>query len=72
MTLDITLIAFAVATLIFAGSLYMDRRPREIGQVSLIPFKAITFLALIVMIVLLAHLISLWTGATLPGRRSKF
>ena len=72
MSLELTLIALTVTAAIFGGSLYMDRRPREIGKVSLIPFRAISFLALIFIVILAAHLISVWSGAPLPGRSLRF
>lgn len=63
-TTAILIAAFAV----FAGAIFMSRRPVEPGQVSMIPYGGIQFLAIAVVLVTAAHLISLLTGEPLIGR----
>jgi hypothetical protein len=72
MSIEVTLIVLAVTVFLLVGSIYMDRRPRELGQVDLIPYKGVTLVTTIILVVLLAHLIALWTGTPITGRLSKF
>lgn len=65
-----TLVAMAVAAAVFALALFLHRRPRELGEVTLLPYGGIQFVALVVMVLMAAHLISLLSGAPLIGRFS--
>ena len=64
LTIGIIVIAFAV----FAGALYISRKPVEPGEVSMIPYGGIQFLAIVVVLVALAHLISLVSGEPFTSR----
>ena len=64
LTLTILIAAFAV----FAGAIFISRKPVEPGQVRMIPYGGIQFLAIAVVLVTVAHLISLFTGTPLVGR----
>jgi hypothetical protein len=63
-TLAILLAALAVAAL----ANYRERRPREIGKVPLISYSAIQMVAVVVALLMLAHLLSLITGQPLKSR----
>ena len=63
-TLCILLAALAVAGL----ANYRERRPREVGKVPLISYSAIQMVALVVAILMLAHVASLLMGAPLKSR----
>jgi hypothetical protein len=68
-SLTVTLAVLVVALLIFGAATIVNRRPRIPGEVRLIPLGAVQFLALLVAILMVAHLISLLTGVELTGRR---
>jgi hypothetical protein len=63
-TLAILLAALAVAGL----ANYRERRPREIGQVPLISYSAIQMVAVVVALLMVAHLLSLVLGHPLKSR----
>jgi hypothetical protein len=63
-TLAILLAALAVAAL----ANYRERRPREIGKVPLISYSAIQMVAVVVALLMLAHLLSLIMGQPLKSR----
>jgi hypothetical protein len=67
MSLTVTLIILALATAIFAWSVWRVRREVP-GEPSLIPHGAIQFLCAIALILMAAHLVSLLTGQPLTGR----
>jgi hypothetical protein len=48
-----------------------ERRPRALGRPPLVPHSAIQVVAVLVIIVMLAHLVSLLTGQPLKGRLSR-
>jgi hypothetical protein len=68
MTLPVTLSVMAAAALAFALSTWRARRPAEPGRPRLIPMGAIQFVSLLVVILMLAHLVSLLTGQPLTSR----
>jgi hypothetical protein len=68
MSLTVTLFALAIASAVFAFSLWMDRREYEPGALRY-PAKVFLFLSLLVVIALLAHVIGLLTGQPLKPRR---
>ncbi|NQV81440.1 MAG: hypothetical protein HQ495_12870 [Alphaproteobacteria bacterium] len=70
MGLTTTLIVLVVSVAAFAGALYRHRRPRELGDVTMLPYGGIQFAALVVAVVMVAHLVSLLSGAPLIGRFS--
>jgi uncharacterized iron-regulated membrane protein len=63
-TLTILLLALAVAG--FAN--WRERRPRALGRPPLISYTALQMVALVVVILMLAHLVSLLSGQPLTGR----
>ncbi len=68
MTEEISLIAFASAFVLLLLAVWQSHRARPPGQLPLIPWTGVQFVALTVCVLLLAHLVSLWTGKPLVGR----
>jgi len=63
-TLAILLAALAVAVL----ANYRERRPGAVGKVPLVSYSAIQMVAVVVAILMLAHLVSLLMGHPLKSR----
>jgi hypothetical protein len=63
-TLAVLLAALAIAAL----ANWRERRPRDLGRPPLVPYTAIQMIAVLVIILMLAHVVSLLTGQTLKGR----
>jgi hypothetical protein len=62
-------VAMLVAGLLVAACcLWHQHRPRELGEVSIFPANLLLGLALVLVIIALAHLVTLWTGRA-PGRQ---
>jgi hypothetical protein len=71
MSLALT-VAILLAALLVAGlANWRERRPHDLGRPPLVPYTAIQALAVLVIIVMLAHLVSLLTGHPLQGRSSR-
>lgn len=72
MDLTTTLASIAVAGAIFAWANWRQRKERDNipGEVSLIPFTLIQMSAVVAVVVLAGHLISLATGVPFQGRMS--
>ena len=70
MGISTTLFLLAAAAAVFVVALYQHRRPRELGYVSLLPYGGIQFAALVLAVLMVAHLISLLSGTPLIGRFS--
>jgi uncharacterized iron-regulated membrane protein len=68
MSLEVTLIVLAAGAALTGFCLWHQRRPRELGQVSLFPANMVMGIGLVVVIVALAHLVTLLTGHPLTGR----
>ena len=68
MSLAWTSSLLVVSTVLAAYCLWHQRRPRELGEVTLFPATLLLGVALILIVVSLAHLITLLTGISLPGR----
>ncbi|MEM1401255.1 MAG: hypothetical protein AAGF58_15315 [Pseudomonadota bacterium] len=68
----VTLSILGVALVIFLVANIISRRPPPLGEVRLIPYGAVQFVALVVVFLMLAHLITLFTGKPFEGRRSLF
>jgi uncharacterized iron-regulated membrane protein len=67
-SLELT-ISILIAALLIAGlANWRERRPRPLGKPPLVPYTAIQILAVLVIILMLAHLVSLLTGHPLKGR----
>ncbi|WP_395682698.1 hypothetical protein [Inquilinus sp.] len=70
MQLDLTdtSIILAVALAVVAAMLVMDRRKPPPGEVRLFPVIPVMMVAALVVILMLAHLVSLVTGHPFQGR----
>jgi hypothetical protein len=65
--LETTLAILLGAALVFATALWRQRRDQP-GNPALIPWGGVQYLALIVAILMAAHLVTLLTGTPLVGR----
>ena len=68
MTLPVTIALLIASLAIAAFSNYKTRQPYEPGRLPWIPYTALQFVAILVFVLMLAHLISLLTGTPLVGR----
>jgi hypothetical protein len=68
MSLTLTLVILAVCVAVLGIAQIRERRKYEPGRISLIPWVPLQFVAMIGMILMLAHLVSLLTGEPLVGR----
>jgi hypothetical protein len=68
MSLELTLAVLFTALVVAALANWRERRPRELGRPPLVPYTAIQVVAVLVVILMLAHLVSLLTGQPLRGR----
>lgn len=63
-----TLAALAAAVAVAAFANWQERRKRPLGNPPLIPYTALQMLAIVVAILMAAHLVSLLTGQPLTSR----
>ena len=68
MTFELTVAILLGALAIVALANWRERRPRELGRPPLVASPAIQAIAIVVVIVMLAHLVSLLTGQPIKGR----
>jgi hypothetical protein len=71
MSLELTIAVIIPLALLFGLSVYMDHRPKPLGEVHLIPYKSIGFISLIFIIILAAHLVSLWSGSPMQSHMGR-
>jgi hypothetical protein len=71
MSLELTVVILLAAVLLAGLANWSERRPRAFGRPPLVPYAAIQVLAAVVIILMLAHLVSLLTGQPLEGRLSR-
>lgn len=72
MSLPWTLALLALGIGLSGFCLWHERRPRELGRVSLFPSTLLLGVGLILAILALAHLVTLATGHAPPGRGPRF
>ncbi len=60
---------FGIAVALLLLSSWRSRRDHAPGRLPLVPWTAIQYVSLVVAVLLLAHLISIWTGKPFLGRR---
>jgi hypothetical protein len=68
MSLELTLAVLFAALAVAALANWRERRPRDFGRPPLVPYTVIQVIAVLVVILMLAHLVSLLTGQPLRGR----
>ncbi|MEX0697334.1 MAG: hypothetical protein WEB85_05740 [Dongiaceae bacterium] len=71
MSLAVTLVVLALAAAVFALANWRSRRPRPPGEVSLVPWTGVQFLAAVAIVLMLAHLVTLATGRPFAGRYAR-
>jgi drug/metabolite transporter (DMT)-like permease len=69
MTFNVTLSLLAVFAVILVLTLWAERRPRDPLKPRLIPLPYIQFVAVLGVVLMLAHLITLMTGHQFTGKR---
>ena len=68
MSLTVTLLVLLLALAVAGFANYRERRPRQLGWPPLVPYTVIQMLALVLVILMLAHLVSLLMGQPLRSR----
>jgi hypothetical protein len=68
MNLSWTAGLLALGVVLGAYCLRHQQRPRELGEVSMFPSTMLLGVAIVLVILAVAHLISVWTGHPLKGR----
>jgi hypothetical protein len=68
MSLPVTVLVLLAALAVAGFANYRERRPHEIGRVPLMSYAAIQMIAVVVVILMLAHLVSLTMGSPLKSR----
>ncbi len=69
MSLELTLVLLVVSVTFAGAAWFMQRRPRDSFDPSLVPWTAIQVIAVVVALLMAAHLVSLATGQPFKGRR---
>jgi hypothetical protein len=70
-TLTVTLIILACGLALAGFANFMSRRPTEPGRPRLVPYTGLQFVGLLLVILMLAHLVTLLTGTPLQGRSAR-
>jgi hypothetical protein len=69
MTETVSLIVLGLAFVLLVLAVWQNRRERLPGKLSLIPWMGVQYVALVVVILVGIHLVGLWTGQELKGRK---
>lgn len=69
-TLDVLVTSFLLVSALAGAAtmIWLERRPRSLGQPRLVPTTPLLFLCALVVVLALAHLISIATGVPHVGR----
>ena len=68
MSLAATLVLLASGLVLCTWAVWQERRPRGLGELPVLPPLPILFVGVLVVLVSLAHLITIWTGVPLKSR----
>ncbi len=68
LTLVPTLLLTLAGLSICGWAAWLERRPRTLGELPIVPPVPLLLLGVLVVLVGLAHLVSLWTGTPLKSR----
>jgi hypothetical protein len=68
MGLAATLVVLVLALAVAGFANWQERRPRPVGKPSLVSYAAIQMLAIVIALLMAAHLVSLLTGHPLTSR----
>ena len=68
MSLGTTLIILGICVAAFAFANYKSRQPYVPGQTTLVPYVPIQFIALVGIVLMIAHLVTLVSGQPFVGR----
>ena len=71
MSLTVTISILVAALVVGAFANYKSRQPVEIGKTRWIPYLGVQFVAILAVILMAAHLVTLLTGVPLVGRFSR-
>ncbi len=71
MSLPVTVAVLIIAVAIAAFATYRERRPAEFGNPPLVPYTAVLLAALVIIILMAAHLITPLTGQPFAGRLAR-
>lgn len=69
MTLEVTIALMAVGVAIFLYALWQEKRPPRLGKPPLIPPPILQLVAVIFVIIMAGHLVTLLTGTPFEPRR---
>jgi hypothetical protein len=69
MTETVSLIVLCTAFVLLVLATWQTRRKREPGKLPIIPWVGVQYVAVVVIIIVGIHLIGLWTGQDLKGRK---
>ncbi len=64
----LTLAGLAAAVILFLFATYMGRRPKVDGELRWIPYGGVQFVAILIIVLACAHLVTLLTGQQFIGR----
>jgi len=68
MNLTVTTTILVIALVITGGANYFSRRPTHPDRIWPIPYNGIQFIGILVIVVMLAHLVTLLSGKPFAGR----
>lgn len=69
MGLVITLVVIGISLSLFTAAMLVTRRPATPGRPRMVPWVGVQMVCILVTVVMVAHLVSLITGAPLIGRQ---
>lgn len=71
MSLTVTISILVAALAVGAFANYKSRQPIELGETRWVPYLGLQFVAILVVVLMAAHLVTLLTGVPLVGRYSR-